>query len=125
MCAVVVVVVVVAVVVVVVVSSTMAKVVSEERMAELVAEYEVREGNKNKQKMKNLTGNLGNIGKKVKLLRKSKNLRFKKLYHPPDPLVLGIFVSICIFFIVFFNFYMPEAPKYNFKDGKAIPHSEL
>jgi len=103
----------------------MAEGVSEERMAKLVSEYEERRSNKNRQKMKNLTGQMGNFGKKVRALQNSKNLRFKKLYHPPDPVVVSIFVAVCLFFIVFFNMYMPETPQYNFKDGKAVPKSEL
>ena len=95
--------------------------VSEERLEEIV-NIELR-----RKKMRKFGGvnpqKMGNIGKKVRALRKSKNLRFKELYHPPNPYVLTIFCSVCAFFIIFFHFFMPQ-PNTNYR-VKSSPHSEL
>ena len=55
---------------------------------------------------------VGNFSQKIRALRHSKNLRFKKIYHPPDPMVLFIFCSVCLFFYLFFTYYVPNSKSY-------------
>ncbi len=47
---------------------------------------------------------MGNIGAKVRMLKDSRNLRFKELYKPPDPVVAIVFLVTVIAFIVIFNY---------------------
>ena len=95
---------------------------SAERLEEIV-NIESR-----RKKMKKFGGvnpqKMGNIGKKVRALRKNKNLRFKELYHPPDPCVLSIFCFVCAFFVIFFHFFLPQ-PNTSYRNVKANVHSEL
>lgn len=59
------------------------------------------------------TTELGNIGPKIRMLRNSKNLRFRELYKPPDPTVLIIFTVSVVVFIVLFN-YLPGYVERNY-----------
>ena len=65
---------------------------------------------------------IGNFGKKIKALRNSKNLRFKELYHPPDPVVVIIFCSVCLSLYIYLTYFAPD-PKVTYQKLQA--HSEL
>ena len=65
---------------------------------------------------------IGNFGKKIKALRNSKNLRFKEIYHPPDPVVVIIFCSVCFSLYIYLTYFAPD-PK--LMHQKLQAHSEL
>ena len=51
------------------------------------------------------TSKPGNIVGKIRMMRDSRNLRFRDLHHPPDPTVVIIFV-LFVGFLTFFHLYL-------------------
>ena len=47
---------------------------------------------------------LGNFKKKIGMLQDSRNLRFRKIYKAPDPIVIVIFVGSILLWYVLFNY---------------------
>ncbi len=65
------------------------------------------------------TSQPGNIAGKLRMMKDSRNLRFRQLHHPPDPTVVIIFV-LFISTLAIFHLYI--RPKYFSASSVPDPH---
>ena len=47
---------------------------------------------------------LGNFKQKIGMLQDSRNLRFRKIYKAPDPIVIAVFIGSILLWYVLFNY---------------------
>ena len=47
---------------------------------------------------------LGNFKQKIGMLQDSRNLRFRKIYKAPDPIVIAVFVGSILLWYILFNY---------------------
>ena len=66
------------------------------------------------------TSQPGNIAGKLRMMKDSRNLRFRQLHHPPDPTVVIIFV-LFISTLAIFHLYI--RPKYFSASSVPDPHA--
>jgi hypothetical protein len=70
---------------------------------------------------------LGNIKGKLRMLNDSRNLRFRKLYKPPNPYVVWIFIGMVVTWYSLFNYFGPSSHQTIYKPSTATfnPASEI